>query len=68
VSNYFDAPMEWTRCYSWQNIIYVPHFHMRGYYVGPGYGRATTRVWTADALILAGAEQVSLQLWSRPGA
>ena len=52
------------RCYRVGETLYVPHYTER-YWVEPGYGRHTKRVFTNMELINMGAKQEIHRLWKR---
>ena len=47
------------------DITYVPHYRDTKRYVGPGYPRHTTSVYTASDLFSAGAVPTISFLWKR---
>jgi hypothetical protein len=46
-------------------VPYLPHYRNQDVYVGPGYGRANFNRYTAQELLLKGAQYQPEMLWSR---
>jgi hypothetical protein len=67
MSEHTAEPTDLQTVYRRGNVIYVPHYDGRQVFVGPGYGRANTREYTAAHLYDSGAYPAQRPLWRRPG-
>ena len=59
------APLVENYAYQLKSVTFLPHYRNENIFVGPGYPRQTTTVYTADELLKAGAERIVISLWSR---
>lgn len=60
------ADRDAIKCYVFGDITYVPHYINDQFYVGPGFPRFQTKLWTVEDLMRAGAKEKWLVLWPRP--
>lgn len=60
------ADRDATKCYVHGDVTYVPHYLNDQFFVGPGFPRQTTKLWSAEDLLRAGAQEKWLVLWIRP--
>jgi hypothetical protein len=51
--------------YQLNGVTYLPHYRNDAFFVGPGYPRHNSAVYTKEELSLSGANKVALMLWSR---
>ena len=51
--------------YQVHGVTYLPHYRNESLFVGPGYPRQSNHVYTAEDLTKAGANRITLMLWSR---
>jgi hypothetical protein len=63
----FNLPAERfpTRSLVLKGIPYVPHYRNESVYVGPGYGRSNFDRYTAQELLVKGAQYQPEMLWPR---
>jgi hypothetical protein len=54
-----------NNAYQLKGVTYLPHYRNDGYFVGPGYPRHNLSVYSVSELLTAGANRVTLMLWSR---
>ena len=47
------------------DVTYVPHYINDQFFVGPGFPRFQTKLYSADDLLRAGAKPKWLMLWPR---
>lgn len=60
------ADRDATKCYVFDGVTYVPHYINDQFFVGPGFPRFQTKLWSVDDLMRAGAKEAWLMLWPRP--
>lgn len=54
-----------TEVYEKDGVTYVPHYRNSSIYIGPGYPHASSKRYTAEQLVAAGAQKGVRMLWSR---
>ena len=59
------APLAESHGYQVNGVTYLPHYRNDAFFVGPGYPRHTSAVYTANDMLLAGGKKVSIMLWTR---
>lgn len=47
------------------DVTYVPHYLNDQFFVGPGFPRLNTKLYSVEQLMRAGAKQQWLMLWPR---
>jgi len=63
--NKVKPQLEQKVVYIKDGITYVPHYRNSKIFVGPGYPKFNTSLYSENDLLSAGAEQSSLFLWTR---
>jgi hypothetical protein len=51
--------------YQANGVTYLPHYRNDSLFVGPGYPKQSSTVYTVDDLLKAGATRINLMLWAR---
>ena len=59
------APLAESHGYQVNGVTFLPHYRNDAFFIGPGYPRYSSAVYTANDLVLAGGKKVSLMLWTR---
>jgi glyoxylase-like metal-dependent hydrolase (beta-lactamase superfamily II) len=60
------ADRDATKCYVFGDVTYVPHYLNDQFFVGPGFPKFQTKLWSIEDLVRAGAKEKWLVLWPRP--
>lgn len=55
------ATRQYIPAYQFENIVFVPHYQLQGFYARPGGG-----MMSEAQLVSAGATTIILSLWERP--
>jgi len=59
------APCVQSYAYKGNGVTYLPHYRNQSVFIGPGYPKRSSKLWTESELEKAGAKRIVTMLWER---